>query len=448
MSKISERIRYVGVNDCEKSLFEGIWPLPFGISYNSYLIVDKKIALIDTIDEGFEKEYLEKIRDEIGSRAIDYLVVNHMEPDHSSMISLILDIYPGILVVADAKALPMLKGYYGLSEDDVLVVRDGDKLSLGGCELVFHMTPMVHWPETMMTWLPAEKTLFSGDAFGTFGALKHGIKDTEYSFCGDKCTCDEGCICHDGVSVEEEGIDDESCDCQEVAENGECTHYSSERFCHGKADAFEMYRSEMVRYYASIIGKYGGAVQTALRKIGALPVERLCSTHGPVWEKHTQQVIGQYESLSRYEAEPGVCIVYGTMYGNTAEAARSLERELSLLGIPTALHNLNVENGSAALRDLFRYNTLAVGSPTYNGGVFPPVEAFMRAVTSRMVKDRDFFAFGSYTWAAASVRILNDIATTHGFRLLHDGLTFPQAFSPDKCDMAEIARLLAAKMKG
>ena len=242
MSKISERIRYVGVNDCEKSLFEGIWPLPFGISYNSYLIVDKKIALIDTIEEGFEKEYLEKIQDEIGSRVIDYLVVNHMEPDHSSMISLILDIYPGILVVADAKALPMLKGYYGLSEDDVLVVRDGDKLSLGGCELIFHMTPMVHWPETMMTWLPVEKTLFSGDAFGTFGALKHGIKDTEYSYC------------------EEKDADDESCDCQEVAENEECTHYSSERFCHGKDDAFEMYRSEMVRYYANILGKYGGAV--------------------------------------------------------------------------------------------------------------------------------------------------------------------------------------------
>ena len=430
MSKISERIRYVGVNDCEKSLFEGIWPLPFGISYNSYLIVDKKIALIDTIEEGFEKEYLEKIQDEIGSRVIDYLVVNHMEPDHSSMISLILDIYPGILVVADAKALPMLKGYYGLSEDDVLVVRDGDKLSLGGCELIFHMTPMVHWPETMMTWLPVEKTLFSGDAFGTFGALKHGIKDTEYSYC------------------EEKDADDESCDCQEVAENEECTHYSSERFCHGKDDAFEMYRSEMVRYYANILGKYGGAVQTAMKKIGVLPVERLCTTHGPVWEKHVSLVMGLYESLSRYEAEPGVCIVYGTMYGNTAEAARSLERELSLLGIQTALHNLNVENGSAALRDLFRYNTLAVGSPTYNGGVFPPVEAFMRAVTSRMVKDRGFFAFGSYTWASASVRILNDIAATHGFHLLHDGLSFPQAFSTDKCDMAEIARLLAAKVKG
>ena len=382
MSKISERIRYIGVNDGEKSLFEGIWPLPFGISYNSYIIVDKKIALIDTIDEGFEREYLEKIKEEIGSRAIDYLVVNHMEPDHSSLISLILDIYPGILVVADAKALPMLKGYYGLGEDDVLVVRDGDKLNLGSCELTFHMTPMVHWPETMMTWLGAEKTLFSGDAFGTFGSLKDGITDSEYRCgCGDDCDCDDG----------------HGCDCQEFNEKGECMHYCSEGFRNGEADAFGMYRNEMIRYYSNIVGKYGGAV-------------------------------------------------HGSMYGNTAEAARNLERELMALGIPVALHNLNVENCSAALRDTFRYSTLAVGSPTYNGAIFPPVEAFMHALSSRMIKGRGFFAFGSYTWAAASVRLLNDYASTHGFSLLHPGISFPQAYSPDKCDMKEIARIISGNI--
>lgn len=431
MSKISERIRYIGVNDGEKSLFEGIWPLPFGISYNSYIIVDKKIALIDTIDEGFEREYLEKIKEEIGSRAIDYLVVNHMEPDHSSLISLILDIYPGILVVADAKALPMLKGYYGLGEDDVLVVRDGDKLNLGSCELTFHMTPMVHWPETMMTWLGAEKTLFSGDAFGTFGSLKDGITDSEYRCgCGDDCDCDDG----------------HGCDCQEFNEKGECMHYCSEGFRNGEADAFGMYRNEMIRYYSNIVGKYGGAVQTALKKISGLPIERICSTHGPIWEKQVPEVIGLYDRMSRYEAEPGVCIVYGSMYGNTAEAARNLERELMALGIPVALHNLNVENCSAALRDVFRYSTLAVGSPTYNGAIFPPVEAFMHALSSRMIKGRGFFAFGSYTWAAASIRLLNEYASTHGFSLIHPGISFPQAYSPDKCDMKEIARIISGNI--
>ena len=427
MSKISERIRYIGVNDGEKSLFEGIWPLPFGISYNSYIIVDKKIALIDTIDEGFEREYLEKIKEEIGSRAIDYLVVNHMEPDHSSLISLILDIYPGILVVADAKALPMLKGYYGLGEDDVLVVRDGDKLNLGSCELTFHMTPMVHWPETMMTWLGAEKTLFSGDAFGTFGSLKDGITDSEYRCgCGDDCDCDDG----------------HGCDCQEFNEKGECMHYCSEGFRNGEADAFGMYRNEMIRYYSNIVGKYGGAVQTALKKISGLQIERICSTHGPIWEKQVPEVIGLYDRMSRYEAEPGVCIVYGSMYGNTAEAARNLERELMALGIPVALHNLNVENCSAALRDVFRYSTLAVGSPTYNGAIFPPVEAFMRALSSRMIKGRGFFAFGSYTWAGASVRQLNELASSMDFQLLGDGLSFPQEYKREKVDMASVADML------
>ena len=395
MSRISERIRYVGVNDDEKSLFEGVWPLPFGVSYNSYLVVDKKIALIDTIDEGFEKQYLEKIKAEIGSRVIDYLVINHMEPDHTSLLTLMLDIYPGILIVASERAVPMLKGYYGLTDDDVLVVRDRDHISLGSCDLSFHMTPMVHWPETMMTWLNAEKTLFSGDAFGSFGSLKHGISDTDFE-----------------------------CDCG---------------FPSGKDDAFSMYKDEMIRYYSNIIGKYGNAVQAALKKLAPFEIKRICSTHGPVWEKQIDEVIGLYDRLSRNEAEPGVCLVFGSMYGNTAEAARSLADELVVAGVPVAVHNLNVENISVALRDLYRYSILAVGSPTYNGGIFPPIEAFMHAVTARMIKNRCFFAFGSYSWAAASVRRLNEMAEKSGFRLLNQGISFTHAYSEDKCNMKTIA---------
>ena len=402
MSRISDRIRYVGVNDDEKSLFEGVWPLPFGISYNSYLVVDKKIALIDTIDEGFEKEYLEKIKGEIGSRVIDYLVINHMEPDHTSLLSLMLDIYPGILIVASERAVPMLKGYYGLTDDDVLVVRDRDHISLGSCDLTFHMTPMVHWPETMMTWVKAEKTLFSGDAFGSFGALKHGISDSAF-----KCECG---------------------------------------FPHGKDDAFSMYMDEMTRYYSNIVGKYGNAVQTALKKLAPLEIKRICSAHGPVWEKQIDEVIGLYDRMSRNEAEPGVCLVFGSMYGNTAEAARSLADELAVAGVPVAVHNLNVENISGALRDLYRYSTLVVGSPTYNGGIFPPVEAFMHAVAARMVRHRSFFAFGSYSWAAASVRHLNEMASKAGFTLLNEGISFPHAYSRDKCDMKAIAEIIRANI--
>ena len=412
--KISERIRYVGVNDSEKHLFEGIWPLPFGISYNSYLIVDQKVALIDTIEKGFEEEYLRNISREIGNRSIDYLIINHMEPDHSSLISLILNIYPGILIVAAPRAVPMLKGFYGLTEDDVLAVRDGDKLHLGSTELTFYHTPMVHWPETMMTWLAAEETLFSGDAFGTFGALKHGISDKTF-----KCGCDPN----------------------------EHSHYSSNGFHDGTADAFSMYTDEMIRYYSNIIGKYGTAVQAAMKKISHLNISRICSTHGPIWEKQTSRVIALYDRLSRFEAEDGVCIAYGSMYGNTAEAARSLAQELSSIGIPVTLHDLSTENASTSLRDVYRYNTLAVGSPTYNGGIFPPVEALMHALSSRMVKERNFIAFGSFSWAPASVRLLNDYAATHGFTILHPGISFPQAYSHEKCDMKSMAEIIRDALK-
>ena len=177
--KISDRIYYVGVNDVIKELFEGLWPLPYGVSYNSYLVVDEKIALIDTVEGGFEEEYIANIEAAIADRDIDYLVVNHMEPDHSSLTAYVLERYPDLKIIANAKTVPMLKGYYGVPEERVLVVAEGGTVSLGSCTLSFHMIPMVHWPETMVTWLAEEGTLFSGDAFGTFGAVQDDIVDTE-----------------------------------------------------------------------------------------------------------------------------------------------------------------------------------------------------------------------------------------------------------------------------
>ncbi len=389
MNRISERIRYVGVSDHDNHLFEGLWPVKYGVSYNSYLVIDEKIALIDTVEAGHEEEFLGNIRREIGSQAIDYLIVNHMEPDHSSLIKLITESYPGIRIMAGAKAVPMIKGYHGLPEDMIHAVKEGEKLSLGSCELTFYMAPMVHWPEVMVTWLEEEKTLFSADAFGTFGALKTAIRDLE------------------------------------------------------TVEGTEMpYADEMTRYYANIVGKFGGPVQTALKKLSGLGIGRICSTHGPVWEEMVPQVVGLYDRLSRYGAEPGVCIAYGSMYGNTEKAACALAGELKKLGVPVALHNLNVENVSDALRDVFRYETIAVGSPTYNGGIFPPAEAFMKAVSSRMVKNRRFFAFGSYTWAGTSVRQLNELATAQGFELISEGNSFAQAYSEGKCDMAAAAKLI------
>ncbi len=389
--KLSERIHYVGVNDDEKSLFEGLWPLPSGVSYNSYLAVDEKIALIDTVEHGFEDEFIAGIAESIGDRNIDYLVVNHMEPDHSSLITYIMERYPDLQIVANAKTLPMLKGYYAVPEEKVVIVGENDELSLGSCSLRFHMIPMVHWPETMVTWLEEEKTLFSGDAFGTFGCV------------------DEDVVDNDGT--------------------------------------FEEYRDEMIRYYSNIVGKYGNPVQTALKKLSGLDIRRVCSTHGPVWENNISKVVSLYDKLSRYEVERGVCIVYGSMYGNTAAAADALAMELEARGIPYAIHDLAGNNSgelgvSGALRDVFKYDTVAVGSPTYNNGIYPPVETFMKALSSRLIRNRRFYAFGSYTWSGASVRQLNELAASMNFEVLGEGMSFPQAYTREKCDMAAVAELL------
>ena len=392
--KISDRIYSVGVNDDEKVLFEGLWPLPYGVSYNSYIVSDEKIALIDTVEAGFEDEYLANVKEVINGRKLDYLVVNHMEPDHASLITYMLAEYPDMKVVANAKTLPMLKGYHNVDEDRVLVVSEGQEISLGQTTLRFHMTPMVHWPETMVTYLVEEATLFSADAFGTFGTVGDNIVDDE--------------------------------------------------------NTFEEYKDEMIRYYSNIVGKYGAPVQTALKKLAGVRIDRICSTHGPVWEKNIADVIALYDKMSRYEVERGVCIVYGSMYGNTASAADALALELENMGVPYAIHDLAGNNESSlelsgALRDVFEYDTVVVGSPTYNGGIFPPVEGFMRALSARMIKNRRFFAFGSYTWAAASVKLLNNMAQDMSFELLDEGFAFPQAYSKSKCDMKKIAALIAGK---
>ena len=177
MNKISDRIFYVGVNDDDKVLFEGLWPLPVGVSYNSYIVKDEKIALIDTVESGFEEEFLSNIDEVVEGRMIDYLIVNHMEPDHSSLIALMLERYPQLMIVANSKTVPMLQGYYGVPQEKVLIMGEGESLNLGTCSLRFHMIPMVHWPETMVTWLEEEGTLFSGDAFGTFGSIDEGVVD-------------------------------------------------------------------------------------------------------------------------------------------------------------------------------------------------------------------------------------------------------------------------------
>ena len=286
--RLSERIRYVGVNDMKTELFEGQWPLPYGVSYNSYLVVDEKVALIDTAAAGFEEEFLANIKAEIGDRTVDYLVVNHMEPDHSALQAVIRREYPSCEFVTNAKAAAMIEGFHGIT-DNIKVVKEGESLSLGSVSLQFFMIPMVHWPETMVSWCPEENTLFSGDAFGTFKAVSDDVIDS-------------------------------------------------------KSGTFADYQDEMTRYYASIVGKYGSPVQAALKKLNGLEIKRICSTHGPVWENTISQVIALYDRLSRYDADHGVCLAYGSMYGNTEKAALDLAEAIKSKGIPCAVHNLTEED--------------------------------------------------------------------------------------------------------
>ena len=349
MKEITSKIHYVGVNDRNKALFEGLWPLPNGVSYNSYLIVDEKICLIDTVEAAFFVNYIKNIQSIIGDRPIDYLVINHMEPDHSGSIALIKKYYPDVKIIGNKKTFGMMQGFYGFGNDE-MEVKNGDKLSLGTYELSFVLTPMVHWPETMMTLATSntETILFSGDAFGCFGALNGGIVDSQIN-------CDDFWL-------------------------------------------------EMVRYYSNIVGKYGTPVQNALKKLAGVHLDYICSTHGPVWHEHINKVVGMYDRMSRYETEDGLVICYGTMYGNTERAAEEIARAASEAGIKNiVMHNVSKSHHSYIIRDVFRYRGLIVGAPTSNTDLYHEMDVLLSELAQRDIKNHLLGCFGSYGWASKAV---------------------------------------------
>lgn len=350
--RINDNVYYVGVNDRTKHRFEGLWPLPYGVSYNSYLIVDHDaVALVDTVDVAFFGEYIEKIKTVIADRPIDYLIINHMEPDHSGSIALIRKYYPGIKLVGNKKTMQMVQGFYDATADSDICVADGDTLSLGNHELKFYLTPMLHWPETMMTFDTTNNTLFSGDAFGCFGALNGHVIDTQ----------------------------------MEVTP----------------------YWTEMERYYACILGKFGAPVQAGLKKLANVPIKMICSTHGPVWTEAIPQAVATYQRLATGQTENGVVVCYGSMYGNTARMAEAVCEGAAEAGIKKiVVHNLSVSDISQVLADIFRYKGLAIGSPTYNGGLFPVVDDLMRRLAGRNVSQHALALFGGFTWSSQAVKAM------------------------------------------
>lgn len=337
-------VHYVGVNDRTTELFEELWMIPLGVTYNSYLIVgNEKTALIDAVAEGFYLELEANIKAVLGDRRLDYIVVNHMEQDHSGSIELLKKEYPEVTIVGNAKTADMLNGFYGINQG-VHIVKDGDSLDLGGKTLTFYMTPMLHWPETMMTYLTQEGVLFSGDAFGCFGALAGAVVDSDLN---------PG-----------------------------------------------MYWMEMYRYYAAIVAKYGISVKNAMKKLAALNLQYIASTHGPVWHDNLQRVVGIYADLAEWKAEKGVVVAYASMHGNTAKAAELVARRLAEKGVKNVvLQNLSNNDISYVLMNMARYNGIIIGGTTYNAEINPRVALLLRALKGSNAQNRIVGCFGCYSWA-------------------------------------------------
>lgn len=355
--KIQDDLVYVGGSDRRLSRFENLFPIPRGVSYNSYLLLDEKTVLFDTVDDSISRQFYENVSAALAGRPLDYLVVHHMEPDHCSMIIALLHRYPEAKIVCSAKALVMLAQFYAEDmKERALVVAEGDKLSTGRHTLHFVMAPMVHWPEVMVTYDEPSKTLFSADAFGTFGALAGNIFDDELVF--------------DSVWL-----------------------------------------NDARRYYTNIVGKYGAQVQALLKKAAALDIEMICPLHGPVWRGNLETMMEKYQKWSSYEPEDkGVMIAYATMYGNTENAANVLASMLADKGVHNiAMYDVSGTDVSELVAESFRCSHLVLAAPTYNGGLQPRMEAFLHDLKALNLQNRTVALLENGTWAPVSGRHMKAI---------------------------------------
>lgn len=341
---VSDSIRYVGVNDHSVDLFEGQYLVPNGMAYNSYVILDDKTAVFDTVDVHFGEEWLGNVENALEGRKVDYLIIQHMEPDHSASLLAFLEKYPETTVVGNAKTFVLSKQFYPeVIIKKALEVKDGESLSLGKHVLNFLFAPMVHWPEVMVTYDEYEKTLFSADAFGKFGAL-------------------------------------------DVSEDWDC---------------------EARRYYIGIVGKYGAQVQKLLKAASGLDIKRICPLHGPVLEDNLAHYIGKYDTWSSYKPEDsGVLIAYASIYGHTKTAAEKLARILEKLGEKVVVADLAREDMAECVEDAFRYDRLVLASVTYNGGIFPCMEAFINHLTERNYQNRKIAFIENGSWGPAAKRVM------------------------------------------
>ena len=380
--EITKDILYIGTNDHDIDLFEGQYPVPNGVSYNSYLIMDEKIAVMDTVDHRKALPFLQNLEKALAGRTPDYLVISHVEPDHASSGKAFLDKYPDTTLIGNAKTFPMLLQYFeDLSPKNTLTVKEGDALSLGKHELHFVMAPMVHWPEVMVTYDSCDKVLFSADGFGKFGAL-------------------------------------------DVQEDWAC---------------------EARRYYFNIVGKYGIPVAALLKKAAALDIQIICPLHGPVLKENLGYYLEKYQIWSSYQPESeGVFIAYASLHGNTREAALKLAELLKQRGCPkVVLTDLAREELSEAIEDAFRYGKMVLASPTYDGGIMPVMESFLAHLKAKAFQNRTVALIENGSWAPCAAKTMTSVLSSmKDITLLDQTVTIRGALK--ESDTAQLEKLADA----
>lgn len=354
--KVADGIHWVGVNDKKTDIFESYWPIPDGISYNSYLIQDDQTALVDGVKGGFTEDFLENVTNQTDIEDVDYLIINHMEPDHSGALPALRRLNPDLTFVGTEKTKDLLESFYGI-DDGIKVVQDNDTLELGSKTLEFVETPFVHWPETMMAYLQKEGILFSGDGFGTYGALVGGIFD-------------------DQVDT-------------------------------------ERYYEEAIRYLSNIVGAYSATLQSAIAKLDSFNVNIIAPTHGPIWREEPDRILEFYDRFSSGDTNPGVTIIYGSMYGFTEKVAE----QVALGAGSTGLKDLEVMDAarnhpSYLLSESWKREGLIIGSPTYESRAFPPVSNFLNLAEKKKLKNKVTGTFGSYGWGGGSAREIEKTGET------------------------------------
>ena len=349
--KIASDLVWVGANDRRLAMFEGVYSVPAGVSYNSYLLTDEKTILFDTVDKAVSRTFFENLEHELGGRPLDYVIVHHMEPDHSATLSELLLRHPETTVVCNDKTAVMIAQFFGKDAvKNMQLVKEGDVLSAGAHELTFYLAPMIHWPEVMMTYDKSAHTLFTADAFGVFGALNGAIFADEVDFDRD-------------------------------------------------------YLKEARRYYTNIVGKYGVQVQNLFKKIAGLDIQMLCPLHGFVWRRDLGYILEKYNLWSTYTPEDkGVMIAYASIYGNTENAAEILASKLRERGVRTAMYDVSVTPASDIIAECFRWSHLVFASATYNGGIFVTMDELLRDIAAHNLQKRTVAFMENGTWAPVSAR--------------------------------------------